>query len=223
MSDSFSQIGPSGELERYHDEFANVTPELVYESAALEAQIIHQKSEIEAGYLKIARDLSTFRRKKLYLGRGYGTFRQWAESPEIGIGYRLVHDLVRIADEAIPILVKHDAIEALPSVSNMRDLLPILADDNSEDKFIEAVYVVKDLTNKEAKAAVREIRGIEQRHDDKLPAVFSASVRRGESFHTVLINCNDGDDYYRVGTLSIKPAHWARWEDRFGRFVEYVE
>lgn len=167
MSDRFSIIGSSGELETYRDPYGVVSQEDVQAAIDLEQKIINERHAIDVGYLRIALDLAQFNERKLYLARGYPSFRDWTDSPEIRIGYRLAHDLLRIVNEAIPILEKHDAMDALPSISNMRDLLPILADDNAEEKFIEAAYTVKDLTNREAKDAVRQIRGIQRDYDEK--------------------------------------------------------
>lgn len=187
MSDRFSIIGSSGELETYRDPYGVVSQEDVQAAMELEQKIINERNAIDVGYLRIALDLAQFSERKLYLARGYPTFRAWADSPEVKIGARLAHDLLRIVNEAIPILEKYDAMEALPPISNMRDLLPILADNDAEEKFIEAAYTVKDLTNREAKDAIRQIRGIQREYDEKTPAIFQAKVRRGESYHQVTI------------------------------------
>ena len=216
MPNQYSVIGSDGELETYRDPYGDVSQQDVADAQALEEKIISQRKAIDVGYLTIALDLATFQERKLYLARGYPTFRAWADSPELGVGARLAHDLIRIVNEAIPILERHDALDALPPISNMRDLLPILADANAEEKFVEAAYQVKDLTNREAKDAVRQIRGIERPYDEKQPAIFKAIVVRGESFNAITITCGDGSDYYKVGTLFIKPEHWPRWASRFG-------
>ena len=220
----YSIVGSDGELETYHDPYGEVTDLDVEAAINLETKIINQRKAIDVGYLTIALDLAKFQERKLYLARGYSTFRAWADSPEISIGWRLAHDLIRIVNEAIPILERNNALDALPPISNMRDLLPILADDDAESKFVEAAYQVKELTNREAKDAVRQIRGIERPYDEPQPAIFKASVIRGESFHSVTIHCSDGNDFYKAGTLFIKPEHWPRWASRFGEmFTEIAE
>jgi hypothetical protein len=124
------------------------------------------------------------------------------------------------------VLEKHDAMELVPALgmSTMADLLPILNDEDGEEKFVEAAYQVKDLTNKDAKSAIKALRkGEEEPLETEKATIFRAKVRRGEEFHRVEITADNGIDYYKVGVLSIKRRDWSRWEARFGAFVEIVD
>src|SRR5687768_1803667 len=134
MSDSYTVIGSDGTPERYHDAFASVDEAMIERAAEVQDQILNAAGHLELHYLRLAKGLSTFKREKLYLAVGYESFKEWADSPELKqVGYRVAHDLVRIADEVLPILEKHERIyEKIPPVSTMRDLLPILADENPE-------------------------------------------------------------------------------------------
>jgi hypothetical protein len=105
--------------------------------------------------------------------------------------------------------------------SKMQALLPILADDNAEEKIIEAAYLIKDLPLKQAHEVIDELRGLDP--DRPLPTVFSARVMRGDSYHKIKITALAGDDIYDCGTIAVKPRDFGVWEKRFGRFLEFVE
>lgn len=223
VSNNYSIIGSDGNIERYSDDFAQVTPELIQKAKQSQLEILNYKSTIEQSYLRLGQELAQFKQENMHLALGYNSFRAWADSPEISIGYRLCMNLIRIVSEVLPILVEHDAIDAVSTVSNMSAILPILADENAEEKIVEAAYTVKDLTNRDAIEYVKEIRGQARDINEATPAIFHAKLRRGESFHTVQVFCGNGQDYYEVGTLRIRPADWPRFEARFGRFIEMVD
>jgi hypothetical protein len=224
MREQYSIIGSGGELETYVDPYANVTEERIAEAEKLEAEILNHSAQIDLHYLQVGKLLCEFKEKHLYKERGYDSFRAWANSSDLkNIGYRSAHNLMRIVNEALPILAKRQAMEVLPSVSTMVNLLPILSDENAEDKFIEAVYEVKDLTVNDAKERIRDIRGMGRTIDDERPAIFKAQVTRGDDFHSVRIYCSTGADYYEVGVLNIKTRDWPRWAERFSEhFIEYL-
>ena len=212
-----------GELVAYEDHFSNITPEDAAFAEELENGILKMASTISVGYLQIARALNEFDEKKLYKARGYETFKLWANSPNLhGIGYRTARNLIRIYREAVPIFARHDKMDLLPLIqtSKMQALLPILGDEDAEDKFIEAAYQIKDKTIKDSYAIIDEIRGKKNKYDESLPTVFSAQVQYGESFHKLRITAIGEDDIYDCGTLNIKARDWWRWEERFGRFLE---
>jgi hypothetical protein len=220
-------VGSDGKMEAYEDSFRLVSQEDVEKALELENNILVVAGQISTAYLQIAKALAEFKDKKYYKARGFETFNLWAESDNLkSIGKRTAHDLIRIYNEALPIFAKHDAMDALPMInsSTMRALLPILSDENGEDKFIEAAYAVKDLTVRDSYATIDEIRGKPNRYEeDDLPTVFSAAVKRGPNYHTVEIVCLDPEQTYTVGKLTIHRSHWPAWEKRFGRFVEIVE
>jgi hypothetical protein len=108
-------------------------------------------------------------------------------------------------------------------VSKMRELLPLLGDEGGEQKFLKAIQEINDLTVKDAKSHIADLRGISKNFDEAGPAIFKARVRYGELYNRVDVVCQDGVDYYAVGALTIKKHHWARWEERFGGFVEVVD
>src|SRR5688572_24171200 len=123
------------ELVAYDNPFKNITEEDAFAAEQLESAILSVAGQISSGYLQIARALHEFKEKKYYLARGYETFKSWADSPNLkGIGYRTMHDLIRIYEEVLPILARHDAMDVLPLVqsSKMRALLPVLGDENGE-------------------------------------------------------------------------------------------
>lgn len=214
----------TGEIQRYADTFSAVTDKDVARAEEVEGQIIDHTKSIEIHYLKLARALSTFNAEKLYLAKGYPTFRAWADSADIpGLSYRTAHNLIRIADEALPILEKHDAMNLLPPVSTMYDLLPILSDENAEEKFIEAAERVQGLTTRDAKQEIRAVRGIEEPYDQVKSSILKARVWRGEDKHRIELWIAAGDRYYQAGTVHIDKRDWPEVESVFDGNYEIVE
>lgn len=223
MADQY-MIDGSGELIRYSDPYAAVSEDMVTRFQEVEAEILQRVGLIEANYLHLGRLLSEVKEKKLYLASSLPTFHAWCESPNLSrIGYRSAQRLIQIVNEALPVLEKHDAMDLVPALgmSTMADLLPILNDENGEEKFIEAANEVKDMTNRDAKIAIKALRsGEEEPLERDKPTVFKAKVKLGEEFHRVEVYADSGIDYYKVGTLMIKRRDWSRWEARFGAFVQ---
>jgi len=218
-------VDSDGELVAYSDTYGDVTDDQVAYADKVQTMIIDRANQIKTNYLVIGTLLNKFKEDQLYLAKGFPSFQAWCNGPDVpDMSYRTAQRLIQIVTEALPIFEKHDATPLAQEIgiATMADLLPILSDANGEEKFIEAAYKVKDLTNRDAKEEIKSIRGIGSFHDDAMPTVFSARMQRGESFHTVKIIANDGVDYYDVGTLKIRPKDWPRWSERFGRFLEIV-
>ena len=225
-NDSQYVIGSDGSMEVYDDRYKQVTDEVVQRAQELEQDIIARGVDLKIGYLRLARSLAEFYNDKLYLARGYPSFHAWAESPEIGLQYRTAMNLVRIANEAIPILQRNNALELLPSVSTMYDMLPILSDEGAEQKFVLAAQEVQGLTNRDAKQRIKEIRGTAKAYDEELPAIFHAQVKDRGDVHEVFIRCNTGDDMYSLttrGPLIVKKRDWPRLERIFRNYVTIQE
>lgn len=217
-------VDSDGSLVRYPDPYGDVTPERIETAERLQREVFYHNAQIDRHYFFIGGILSEIKEQEYFRELGFDTFRAWADSPELkGIGWRTAHNLIRITNEVLPIIERHNAFDALPSVSTMVNLLPILSDDNAEEKFIEALYEVKELPVHDAKERIRDLRGIGRTIEDERPAIFKAQVTRGEQFHTIRVWCSTGTDYYEAGTLNIKPRDWPRWEQHFSeRFIEYV-
>jgi hypothetical protein len=213
-----SFIDSDGSLVRYEDPYV-VTEEQFIEAVALEEQIIAVRGDIDKHFLVLGRLLDTFDKRSGFLARGYPTFKAWVQSPEIDLSYRTAHDLLRIVREVLPLLGPR---EAIPSVSKLRELLPLLADDDGQQKFLETFDSTQQATVRDTREAVREARG-QSSVAAAFPAIFKAEVTRGDVYHRVRITCLTGVDQYRVGDLLIKPEHWSRWEGRFGEFVEFTD
>jgi hypothetical protein len=215
-------MGSDGSIEKYDDSFRDVTQDGVDEAEASLQHIHRLVGSIEVAFLELGKALDQFETKKLYLGRGFTSFRQWADSDELSIGYNAAHSLIRVVREILPIFQKHNLMDYVPKfpISKMRALLPLMADPNGEDMLVQAVKDGADLTFLDTKALVQEMRGLDKGIDEPDPAIFKAKVTRGDEFHRLTVSCQDGVDYYFVGTLVIKPQHFARWEERFGRFIE---
>ena len=208
-----------GSIVTYKDDYV-VTEQEYNEAQELEQHIMAVRQDIDKDFLILGHLLDQFEKKRGYIAKGYPSFRAWVSSPEIDLSYRTAHDLLRIVREVLPILGPR---ESIPSVSKLRELLPILADDNGAEKFLTTFEQTADATVRDTRDAVKEVRGQLRPIDQPHPAVFRARVTRGEEFHRVAVTCITGVDQYNVGELRIKPEHWSRFEDRFGTFVEFAD
>lgn len=228
--DSSWMIDSGGELVAYPDPFKRVDQEAVVAAEEAEYSIRITKAKIEGHFVSLGGQLDEFETKRLYLARGYETMKDWSESPEIELSWRVVQDLLRIQRQVLPLLTQQlgsedAAIAALVSVgvSKVRAALPLLRDDQTADQFAEVMSIAPSLPFRALVNEVKFRRGIETPDDGRKPALFMARVSRGEAFHRVTITCTDGVEAYEVGKLTIKPRHWARFESRFGDFVKFEE
>ena len=139
-------IDSDGSLVPYQDSFKNITPADAAMAERAELAIIGTKQDIERNFLKLSYLIDVFDANQLFKGRGYETMRDWAQSPEIELSWRLCQDLLRVRREVVPILVdqvgsEEQANEVLISagVSKARAVLPLLRDDGGEEKVIDLV------------------------------------------------------------------------------------
>lgn len=220
MSKTLSIIGSDGTLEQYNDAFGDVTEEDVEAAIRLENEIKKHGRTIELSYLKLARDLSEFNKKEYYKARGFESFKTWADSPELSVGYRTAQNLLRVADELMPTLVELGLTDELPPIGIMYNLLPLLNDENPKEKIRQAVTSVGGLSFRDAKEVIRGIRGLAASTD---VVKFSAKLKLGPSTNSfdLFVSTPDGD-YYKAGTLSIKRDEWPVWE-KVTDFIYYEQ
>lgn len=218
-------IGSDGTVEQYDDPFASVTEEQVEEATKLQNQILDYERGATLNYLKMARDLMTFKNNKLYLAKGYENFQTWAESPELAsVGWRTAYNLVVIAEKVLPLLQAKNLLDEVPNISHLYSLLPTLNDENGEEKFIEAMRAIKGKSSRDASLIIREIRGIPDKVGERKPTLFRAKARRQGEYYIVTVTADDRVDFYTCGELGIKQKDWARFEKQFGeRNIEIVE
>lgn len=218
-------VDSDGTVQQYPDMYGDVTTDLAAHADRVQQIIIDRTQQIKSNYLVIGTLLNKFKEEELYLAKGFSTFKAWCDSPELtDMTYRTAVRLVQIVTEALPLFEKHDsmALAQTIGISKMADLLPILNDADGEAKFIEAAYKVQDLTSRDAKEEIKNIRGISSSSIDTImPTVFTARVQRGENTHRLRVTANDGVDFFDMGTLTVRTKDFARWEERFGRFLQY--
>lgn len=207
----------TGELISFPDTYNG--QEENYESAVQIQTYIHElQTELDSSFLRLGAALKIMRDQQLYLALGVPSFRAWMNSPELHIGYRLGIDLIRIVEELLPRLGENPTL----SVSAMRELLPLIGTEH-QDTLAEVAETIGDMTVRDAREHIRELRGGEER----TPLVyFRARVEMGETYHRVWITRVGGADadIYEVTTqpLRIKPADWDRWQSRFSEgLIEY--
>lgn len=221
-------IGSDGSLEVYSDPFKNITPADAQVAEQAQLAIIGTKQDIERNFLKLAYLLDIFEANKLYKGCGFEDMRSWAQSPQIELGWRVVQDLLRVRREMVPILTdqvgsEEQAQEVLVAagVSKARAVLPLLRDEDGEEKVIDLVERAPQLTWNDVRTEVKRLRGIEQPLDHRFPAVFKAKVKQGEEYSRVEVSVTDGGTTDRCGVLTIRNRYMPRFEDRFGQFIEF--
>jgi len=218
-------IDDAGELVLYPDPFRDVTETGAEIALAVESQIVATKSEIENNFLKLAYLLDIFDKEKLYLARGYERLKDWCESREIELGWRVVHDLLRIRREVIPVLEKRlgseeEAVTALRQIgiSKSRALLPIFRDD--ENAALELVQRARDIRWRDVVSEVKAARGLEE---IKKTVIFRATARQGETRTRVEVFASTPDLIEPLGVLMIRNEWMPFWEERFGKYIEYAD
>ena len=220
VKETFTQVGGDGELETYDDPFAKVTDEMIAKAEKLEAQILETNSKVTKNYLVMARDLSTFKANEFYRARGYDSFQAWGESPELAqVGWRTAYDLVRIADEVLPMMERNNLLDEIPSISNLYALLPILNDDDGEAKFLQALEKIKGLSVRDAKETIRVIRGLSSRvSGGPQKTFFNFRVdKQTEEYKTGMLLSGLGNEGgYEMGKLRIAAKDWAAFEAMVG-------
>lgn len=210
-------IGSDGTVEQYDNPFATVTDEQVAEAEKLQNQILDYERGATTNYLKMARDLMTFKNNKLYLAKGYENFQTWAESPELAsVGWRTAYNLVVIAEKVLPLLNAHNMLDQVSSISNLYSLLPVLNDDDGETKFIDAFQRTQGLSSRDARAVISEVRGLPEKIGERKPTLFRGKATRQGEYYRVTITADDRVDFYTCGELMIKDKDWARFEKQFG-------
>lgn len=206
----------------YADTYRDLTPSDHERAKDAERVILEDFSEIQIKFLQLGEKLSRFKKDKMYLALGFATFELWAESPQLKIGRTTARNLVRIYEEALPILADHDAMHLLPPYTTLADMLPILHDADGEQKFIDAAYVVQGLSTRDAKEAIKEVRGIAPSPRDPQPAMFKLRYRIVDDMVLAEVWCSVNTEYYQCTTqpLRIKLRDWPRYQALYKGYVE---
>ena len=212
-------LDSDGSLVNYPQVY-QVTPEQLVKADEQLNIVLESKLHAEISFLRMGQALDIIEKDQLYKAHGVPSFRAWVMSPNVDLSYRVAADLLRIVREVLPILPDNADI---PSISTLRELLPVLADANPRESFLNAMTEVSGLNIADTRERIKELRGISRPVDEAQPAVFTARVRMGEAFHRVEIACTTGVDYYQVGVLTVRREHWSRWALRFGAFIQFVE
>lgn len=219
------QLDSSGELVSYPDPFKEVDQEFATTAAAAEELVVQCKVAIEQNFLLLSAYLDEFDRRRYYLGRGYESMRDWCQSPEVEISWRLAQDLIRIRREVVPLLQKVHGAEfestmLSAGVSKIRAALPLLNDGKS-DNFVELVDQAREMPWNDVRAEVKRIRGVEVPMDQPSPVIFKAEITKYDDHVTIAIIGFDGVRSERLGKLRMRPEWLPRFEDRFGKYVNF--
>lgn len=191
----------------------------VHDAQETYQNILREQASIKVSFLKIGAYLNAFEERRLYLGLGLPSMRAFLSSDQIEISYRLAHDLMRIAKELAP-RIGADNIAKIP-MSTLRELLPMLSDGSSDDDIMELVDDVQPLSTRDAKALIRERRGVDEGNP---PVIFFANVSVGGVYNEVSITrAGEDGDIYEVGKLRIKPEDFKHWQSRFSSFIDYKD
>jgi hypothetical protein len=217
-------MGSDGALEMYPDSY-KVSADKVEMANTIEEGIIYERQNIEGGFLRMGALLMVFEDNELYKAKGVPSMKAYTQSPHLGISARLAHDLIRIAREVGPILerARERGVEpVIPSISKVRNALPLLSEGIDEEEFLEVLEEMEDLTVNDGKRIVRERRGLDNGNESVL---FHATVERGEVYNKIWVRRTgpDGDIYeFAKEPWRVKVKDFAQVVDRFKLMVEYV-
>lgn len=223
------QLDETGGLVGYADHFKHVTQEDAANAVEWENKILTAKVEIEAGFLKLCYMLDIFDRERFYLARGYETMKAWAESPEIELSWRVVQDLIRIKREAIPALeatvgddgtVERMILQA--GISKVRAALPLLSDETTKDDFAEVIDLAPQMPWNDVRQEVKERRGLALAVGEQRPVLFKGAITVYDDHATITIYAIDGTTSESIGKLRVKKLWLPRFEERFGKLVEFT-
>lgn len=218
MTDKEYYLGSDGNLEHYPQIYKDSPADLAA-AEKLEQYILSQQQNIEASFLKMGAALNEFEKQKLYLARGVPSFRIWV-TEYCHFSYEHATRLIRIVRDLVPVLGE---TESLPPVSTLKEMLPMLSEGKSPEQIREVLEEVQDLTTKDAKKRIRELRGLEETDS---PVIFKARVTEHADHVSVEIMKVGGDHpSYSVtpkGPMYIRKEDWPRMQDRFGFAVEFV-
>lgn len=224
---TFAYIGSDGAIEVYSDPYFEVTAETALEASMYENQIIQTKEDLTRNFVKLGYYLDEFERKGYYKARGYPTFSTWVRSPEIDISYQQARKLILIKQKIIPLLMKRLGIteeEAIgvtikAGTSKLTQILQILPL-GKEEEAVELVQESPETTLEDVRLKVKAIKmGREVEIDETFPAMFRATVRKGEEYSRIKVDMLNGVTIEEVGTLTIRNIFLPRWLDRFGSLV----
>lgn len=211
-------IGSTGEIEVYQDAYANITEENINSIQGFTDYIHEQENTIGGSFLKIGAALLEVEKGQLYKAAGLPSMAVWMQSEKFHMSYEHGTRLMRIVRDLVPVL----GVDNLPSVSTLKELLPMVSEGATPEQIREAAEEVSELTIKDAKARLREIRGLEEKPRATL---FKAIVdtRNGGNYITIKRYGEDGNNYdvTERGPIWIRSDDWAVWADRFGGMIEY--
>jgi hypothetical protein len=208
-------LDSDGSIVHYPDAY-KVTPLQREEAEKLGKYIVAQQDTIEASFLKMGQALALFEEQEMYKAYGVPSMRVWVKE-HCHFSYEHATRLIRIVRDLLPVLGE---VETLLPVSTMKEMLPMLTEGATPEEIREAFEEVQGLTTRDAKARLRELRGVEE---PPIPTTFRASVVQGETYNFVsIMRYGDDGDIYEVTPqpLRIKPKDFPRWAERFGAFME---
>lgn len=213
----------TGEIIYVPDAYRDVTTEDADRASQVENLIIDCKSQVTQGFQRLAAYLDIFEREKFYLARGFPSLRAWASSDSIDLSPRLVHDLIRIQRELLPVLGPgaNDAIAAI-GIAKTRELLPLL-NEGMEEQALELVTNgdAAALTWTDLRQEIKRIRGVDVPFDQRRGPLFYARVRQGEVKTRISIRGSDGVGVEEFGVLQIPNAWATKFIERFNNLVEF--
>ena len=215
MTDRYSQIEQgTGELLTYPDPFAGIDQQVKESFDEFENEVLTNLFDIETSLIKLGYALSAFKSAEAYKGLGYTSFKLWCQDPTVDLTVKQANDLIRIVEEVLP---KLESMDRMLSTIKLKMLLPLL---NEDIDILMVAELIQDMTVSDAKATIKELRGIE----DKVEKAFKAYVKKEPNWNEITIVYYGENDTYTVtnsGPMHIKSEHMAEWTSRFGRFIEY--
>lgn len=190
--------------EPFHD----VDEMTAREAWAWEGRLREHQAGMDVSALRLGHFLRQFRDRGLYRGRGYESFRDWVESPEVDLPYRKALDLIRIVERLLPVLGEQLVLRL--GTQRARALLPLVELDAegrvvNGPQLLAAAEDIVHLTFRDAAAYVRELRGRAPRPSAR--PRFLLSCHPEGSRTRVHVHVAQGTEVYQAGSLALRKEH----------------
>ena len=226
---TFAYIGSDGGLEIYDDPYFEVTPETVEAATMYEDRIIQTRNDLTRNFVKLGYYLDEFHQGQYYKAKGYPDFNTWLRSPEIDISSSQAFKLIQIKKQIIPLLMEKLGIDEAKAIEktinagvsklgHITSLVPM----GYTDEVVQLTEESPHLTMQDLQLKVKSLKlGKEMELDEQFPAMFRATVRKGEDFSRIKVDMLNGVTVESCGHLTIRNIFLPRFIDRFGELVRF--
>ncbi len=215
----------------YFDPYYQVTPEMVAAADIFEDRVIQTRDDLTRNFVKLGYYLDEFKNKEYFKAKGYSTFETWLRSPEVAISAAVARNVIRIKNDIIPLLQRQlgtseeEAISLVTQAGVSKTTLsfPLIAL-GFVDEVTQIIQDAPQLTYEDVRLKVKSLKmGKDMELDEQFPAMFRATIRKGETFSRIKVDMLNGVTVESCGQLTIRNIFLHRFTDRFGDLVRFEE